>query len=541
MYQTMVEEGERLESRSKLPSPAAQPPALVDKVIQLVKFTCVAFSNLSLYPATHKTVVEGIQTAFDHLSGILAQHGRLVVSFAGGKLVFSGLALEEKNPTVRKFARHFDTIKVHSLAFESGLVLEEFRKLFELFRVDPATIRKAGFKAMLDQAQIIHIAANTAVYKLLSENEIVVQKGMSFDGKVKDLSAGKGAVESLVEEIISHREGDEHFLRQLRANPKQMAEQIALMIEKIDGDEPGNQEALVRAVLHNIEMVGEYISKQQHGEAGTPKEFAVSLTSLEYELKRKSASLGSKATLQFLKRITEVVSSYSMRAKANVVLTEFLENERSLKSVEVMLKELSPDPGIGKRLLENVRRLVQERNLVADDLIRLIEHDVAKQAKPRKSSRTFKPLAERLRSKLSSALNSLPPTAQEELVVYLDTMFCREIKQAVREATQSFEKELAMHKFLAFKTSRALEASGIGVILLDQDGKVRHVQFQDTALDGIELGQPLPSEFEQAVQAIADGTALRYGNISIFGSIRDPEGKLDTILFQSVRSTDPAS
>jgi len=519
--------------------PQTVPSVVVEKVIELVKLTCVAFSNLSLYPPTHKIVVEGVHRAFERLTPILGEQGKIIISFADGKLLFAGLPLEEKNPTVHKFARHFEALKVHSLLLRDGLDEEEFRRFFVAFHREPAAIQQAGgLKATLDEAQITHIETNTAVYKLITEEEMVVQKGVHIDEAAPVASSDQEVVQYLVHEILTRRKGDKEFFDELKNNPSQLADQIVAVIDKFGTDQSVDQESLVQAVLQNIEMVGQNIAQQQPGEGGTAKELSSALASLEYELKRKSAALGSKAATQFLKRITEVVSSYSMRAKAGVILNEFLENERSLKSVEAMLKELSPDATTGRRLLENLRRLMEQRNLAADDLVQLIENDIAQKEKPKRASRTFKPLVDRLKSKLAEKSYNLASAAQEELVGYLDSVFCREIKQAVRDASEPLESELARHKFVALKEGRALEAAGIGVILLDHAGNVCHVQFQDMHIPGIEPGKPLPSDLEKAVQETPEGTALRYENISIFGSIKDESGKLDTILFQPVQ---PAS
>ena len=510
---------------------------LVDKVIELVKRVCVAFSNLSLYPARHPIVQDGIRSAWEHLQPILLEHGKLIISFANGKLLFAGLPLEEKNPTVHKFARHLDTLKVHSLLFDEQLDEEQFRKFFEVFHRDQAAIQsEGGLNAAMEAAEIRHIETNTAVYKLITEDEMVVQKGVHLDTKSPAASGNEEVVGYLVHEILSRREGDKEFFNELKNNPAQLADQIVTVIDKFGANESIDQESLVQAVLQNIEMVGQHIAQQQPGGGTSGKEVAASLAGLEYELRRKSASLGSKAAAKFLKRITEVVSSYSLRAKAGVILNEFLENERSLKSVEAMLKELSPDPSTGKRLIEQLSRLMKERNLVADDLVQMLETNVGAVAKAKRTSKTFKPLAERLRSKLSDHPYNLPQPAQEELAGYLDKVFCREIGQAVRQATELLQAELERHRFIAHKEGSALEAAGIGIILLDREGTVCHVQSPDAQSKGIERGKPLPAALEKAIQEIPEGTALRYGDISIFGTIKDESGTLDTILFQPIRA-----
>ena len=111
-------------------------------VNEFVKQLCMTFSAISLYSWQHPATKERISKGWDFLNKTLENHGDILLTVAGNRLLFHTEAVDEKNPGVRRLARQFDGAGVSSVSFARGMVADEYETFYRLFSMDNAEIEQ---------------------------------------------------------------------------------------------------------------------------------------------------------------------------------------------------------------------------------------------------------------------------------------------------------------------------------------------------------------------------------------------------------------
>jgi len=540
-------------------------------IVELVKHICLVFSNIALYSPRHPAAMQRIQGTFDYLGETLARHGEIGLHMSDGKLLLEGVPVEENNPAVRKLSRHFGDLKVDNLTFIEGVTADELSAFFRVFAEDYAHIEEqGGMEAVFKEEGIVHIRLNTAVYKLIREDETVVgldQLGAgppAPGGAAPAAPAAKGDKQSgivrhFVEQMLKQTENQAALVTRMKNEPTELASQLGDILDHLDvyGDKV-TQGRVMETLLQNIEVSAQSIAAAElMGEKKDQEQMAKSMASLESELKRKAKKLASKGATEFLDRIITLVSSYADTARAEAVLNEFIEHEGSLTSAEGLLNDISDDADTSRRVLERLKGIMDERQIEADELLDLLDGDIVEKAKPKKArSKTFKPLATRIQSKLKSDFKDFPD--QDGLLAYLDSTFTREVKRLAKEeadkanakaekarqqaekARQQAEKarqqaEEAQQNLAESQTNMAkleglLSFTQAGAVVLDSNGWVASVVKAEHVPE-VKRNEPPPEALAQAVQTFAEEGAATYDNVEILAVEADDEGQVTAILF----------
>jgi hypothetical protein len=538
------------------PSAARGDTASVADIVQFVKQLCLTHSQLAYYPVDHPVAQRQLEAAWRELQLAFAKLGDVGISLTEGKLLFFGLPVEERNPAVAKFSRHFEELHVHSIKFHRGLTFPEFRTFFAFFCQDARQVHAAGgIQQLITAKGIVNISFNSAVYRVIEADEKVVKKTDIVTGHAADSTAAQSElVRYFASRLIEHAADQQALLAEIKNNPERLAEQIVRILDEIGDGEMPDRNSMAEALLGNIRMVSDALSRQDPT-ATMPGDTSVAEAMLmfEQELKRKSHNLGSQAAVRFIKRITDVVSSHTDRAKAERVLGEFLHNERNLKSVEAMMREVDPGLAGGRAIAEQVRRLVAERGVSEDDLVRHLEtmaemktldlREPVKAAEPepppkkprakRKAatSHTFRPIADRIRGKLDQEFKDVKD--KEHLIAYLDALYQRESARHVAEKTAALRQEAERSAKLLGEVEQVFANTNLGLILFNEDGTVGFREHAEHLPWPTAVGQPLPDEAATLFRLARDKVVgRRLGRAEVIELLLRADGTPEALLFR---------
>lgn len=503
--------------------------ASVNDIVLFVKNLCLTYSKLSIYPPTHPATLQQIQLAWDELQPVFVKFGDVNISLTEGKLLFFGMPVEERNPAVSKFSKHFEQLHIHSITFKRGLTYDEFVTFFTFFCKEHGTINDAGgVESIIKEKKIQHITFNTAVYRVITENEKVVSKSEIYSGKASsEIDTKSEMLRYFFNKVLEKSDSQAGLLNEIKNDPEKMAGQIVKIIENIGTDGKYDRDSMVDALLKNIQMVSDTMGKKdttttEHETIGA------AMTTLENELKRRSRNLSSVASVRFIKRITDVVSSYTDKVKADRVLGEFLSQERSLMAAERMMKELSSTSGTGQRILARIKELMKEKGMQEDELIATLEESV-EQKKPRKQvSKTFQPLADRIQQKLNSEFKEIKDEDKTKLMDYLNNVYIRETKKLEdRNVELQHKMEDIQHD-----VEDAFENTNIGFILFDRNQNIASVKNGQNFPFELKPNEPPPPELLELLEKNKDEKSFMIGEIAVVHIVRNPEHHIKSILFQ---------
>ncbi len=522
-----------------VPGQAPEAPTSVDEIVAFVKNLCLTYSHLTYYPSTHPIAVKQMQAAWAELQAAMRQFGEINISLTEGKLLFFGMPVEERNPVVSKFSHHFETLHIHSIRFRTGILAKEFISFFKFFCQDPKSIEdQGGIEKILKEQQVEHISFNAAVYKVIGEDEKIVKKSEIYRGQSK--SDGEAKTEVLryfLEKILDHSQDETALLDEIKNDPEKLAAQIVKLVEQLGTDGKYDKDSMVEALLQNIQMVSETMGRAPDAGADVEKEtVANAMLVFENELKRKSQNLSSGASVKFIKRITDVVSSYTDKFKAGKILDEFLSHEKSLKSAEKMMKELNVSGGeSGKRILTRIREVMKEKGMDEEELLNYLNQSAdvpPKERHKRKIAKDFQPLADRIKGKIDSDFKDLQN--KDQLVEYLNNTMSREVARAVKERTAQLEHEVENMKAAMANVHQLFNDVNLGIIIVDKDNRVVVAEHPEKLPCEVKLNEPLPEPLaNELVKFKAEGKgSLDLPSCSICQVELDEQNKIHAFLFQ---------
>lgn len=510
----------------------------IDDIVDFIKQLCLTYSQMAYYPAHHPVARKQIQAAWDELQATMTKLGDVSISLTEGKMLFFGMPVEDRNPAVSKFSHHFESMHIHSIKFTRGIEFREFSLFFEAFCKDHRTVEEAGgIEKILRDNNITHVAFNAAVYRVINEDEKVVSKSEVFRGEIDSVEEEDfEMVEYFVHLLLSRADDRRALLNEIKNNPDTIAGHIVKILEQIGDSEGLDRDTMVEALINNIQMITETIDNE-HG-ADTPEELntANAMLALEQELRRKSRNLSSGSAVRFIKRITEVVSSYTEKLKAKRVLSEFLSQEKSLRSAEKLIREIDRDTESGKRVFERVVQLMTEQGLDEKELLRRLDKaddgGGGKKKCPRKISKKFKPLADRIQNKLNADFKGINDEEKKRLISYLDTVYAREMNRVVEEKTAELRNELHHTREIVDGLDEVFSHTNIGMVIVDDEDRICFMENTDALPYKLEIEHRLPKKLTEQLIGFNQGRNLKIGDATIWEVSFDDNGHAHSILFQ---------
>jgi hypothetical protein len=515
------------------PVGTAAPSASVDDVILFVKNLCLTYSQLAIYPPHHPVSEKQMQIAWNELLPVFKKFGDVSISLANGKLLFFGMPVEERNPAVAKFAKHFESLLIHSIKFKSKCGFDKFRRFFELFCQDTKdVVEHGGIAAIAEKENIKDIEFNTTVYRVISEDEKIVKKTEVYSGKTGAALGNKEIIKYFAEKMIEQSGNTKEFLNEIKNNPEGLARQIIDFIEHIGIGQNFDSEAVIESLLKNIQLVSENISGADSSESAENKTISEAMLSLERELTRKSKKLSSKDSIHFIKRITDVVASYTEKAKAEKVIGEFLNNEKSLKAAETMMKELSAGTGSAEKILDRMKALMRDKGLSEDELLQNLEKNVGRK-KIKKDAKKPLPASEKVKEILE---HNLPDAKdRQKLVDYLDSVYRKEINEIVNEKTKEFSQQIESVKEILGRVHEVFEHTNVGMIIFDEDENIVFMDNEKHLSDELKIGGKITEDIKKQLLSFSSNHGEIKINRTIIWQVEkdDKKGIIKSVLFQT--------
>ena len=520
----MAENGKNVQGQGN-----GQNASVADAVL-FVKNLCLTYSQLAYYPPTHPVTIKQMQEAWKELQPVFEKFGDVNISLAEGKLLFFGMPVEERNPAVSKFSKHFEQLHIHSIRFRKGLSNDEFVSFFIFFCKDPQAIADAGgVDAIIKEKNLQHITFNTSVYRVISEDEKIVNKSEIYSGKTStEMDSKTEVLRYFLNKMMEKSDDQKELLADIKNDPEKMAAQIIKVIEHLGTEGQYDKDSMVEALIYNIRMVSEAMSKKDPSAVDDHETVSGAMISLENELKRKSKNLSSGASVRFIRKITDVVSSYTEKAKADKVIGEYLSHEKSLKAAEQMMKEVATGSSADQRILTRIKELVKEKGLHEEELIAHLEQSVVAKKPRRQMSKAFHPLAERIERELDSEFKELKTDDKKKLLDYLNNVYSRETRRLEQKASDLQHEIDDIPEYV----EDAFKDTNIGFVLVDRKQNVCSIAHGNKLPFELKLNAPLPSEFIEIIEKKREAEPFRIGEVTIVHVGRTLENHLKSILFQ---------
>jgi hypothetical protein len=520
--------------------PPAAPPGRqvsVDDIALFVKNLCLTYSQLSIYPADHPISQRQMENAWTELQPAFRNFGDLSISLAEGKLLFSGMPVEERNPAVAKFAKHFESLLIHSIRFRKSCTKDEFEMFFTVFCQDPKAIVEAGgIQQALEKNGIRNIEFNTSVYRMINEDEKIVKKSESYAGAVESKLGNEDVIKYFVEKMFALSKDQREFVTEMKNNPEQLAKQIVDFIEHVGVGAGFDSSSMIESMLRNIELVAEHISASGGETPDEKTNIAESMMELERQLKKKSKGLASKDSIRFLKRITDIVSTYTEKTKAEKIIGQFLDNQKSLAAAEKMMKELSTDSGSSSKILDSINMIMKEKGLNEDQLVEhLKKASAGGAAGPRKARRPRSQTPQSVDDKLKDTIEHDFPEVKnkEKLLHYIENIFNSEVNSIVEARTRELEEQTEVAKKLLGSLHEIFEHTNIGIIVMDEDENVSFSENGSYFHEGLQTGEKLPEDMRKKLLSFANPGEMTVGKSLVWQVEKNADGtKIRSVLFQ---------
>ena len=465
------------------PADRNSPRLEVERIGELLRKLCVTRSNLNLYSFDHSVVRESLKDTLPVITRLLEGRDQISINITKTALLFEGLAVEERNPMVARFARDLRELRVNGFSFKEGITLKELAVFFKLLTLKKEEVeRLGGARVLLEEMEVEHIGINQVRYIRLDDDKKIVSRGAHVltARQAGEQSSERELLNDLVKALIDKKADRDWLLDEVRSDPGRVANQIVAMIKYFDdqemvGDQEQRQEAM-ESLLGSVKTLGVRLSERDGDEEieEGDKSMATSMLILEQELKSRSAGLkSSKSVTRFVEEITSTVTAFIDNHQANLVAKEYLKDEKGLKRTEQLLRNIMQrQPGDSS--IPRIESLLLERGLSEKDLEKLVDRlfpDQKAPTTPKKKRKTRKPRAprpvvEKIEKALADKLDTIK--GKEETAAYLSGLFQREVGARLKEVKSDRVRLAADLK----RVDDMLSATGLGLVALDKDGKV---------------------------------------------------------------------
>ena len=208
-----------------------------------------------------------------------------------------------------------------------------------------------------------------------------------------------------------------------------------------------------------------------------------------------------------------------------------MESDGSLQAIREFLESVNMDPKTIKHVIQDLKRMMEETGLEAEELIKYLEQQIdqertsddyteksKKKRKKRKTvSKKFRPLADRIRDKLKTDFKDID--GKDRLIQYLDNIYSREINRVVEIKTAELQDQIKRDKETFFRIGDALEKTNIGVIVLDDYKKICFLEHAEALPVPLTLGEELPPELISLIKTSREKRQWKVEQTSL-GQIR---------------------
>ena len=457
-------------------------------------------SQCRLYSEKHPSAQLAARGFLAMLESVLESEATLTLGFVGERLLVNGHLVDENNAVVAGLLREGDRSNIDSLIFEKGVDEDEIITFFKVISISPSILEaNGGIKKAFEGENFQHIRLALNSYKMVKEEEEVVDKSEIGDGKGKgedekleaeaDITEQVRRIERMEEVIdlcLNGTQGDFNLdIDRLAYEVEKKPEAVS----KLMVDKPQELESLKCVV----EGVGHFLQNRlarpliQEG-----KDFSQPVSRLAKEFNKVVVS--PEVVEKFSGSVEELVGVLDRCAdaiKLDLICRTYQESGGDLQSLTKMVTKLLRGKEARERLWGPLRERLISLGL-AENYLAQVFAAVGKR-RPAKKSRAVEVSAEEL----------------EELHRIRDH-FEEGLSLRVEEATALIKKEKQQLKGDKERVDAIIRNLGEGLVVVDVDGKIQVMNPAAEKLLGIEQGKsrgvPLPDALkEEHLMALAKG------------------------------------
>jgi len=255
------------------PADRNSPRLEVERIGELLRKLCVTRSNLNLYSFDHSVVRESLKDTLPVITRLLEGRDQIIINITKTALLFEGLAVEERNPMVARFARDLRELRVNGFSFKEGITLKELAVFFKLLTLKKEEVeRLGGARVLLEEMEVEHIGINQVRYIRLDDDKKIVSRGAHVltARQAGEQSSERELLNDLVKALIDKKADRDWLLDEVRSDPGRVANQIVAMIKYFDdqemvGDQEQRQEAM-ESLLGSVKTLGVRLSERDGDE-----------------------------------------------------------------------------------------------------------------------------------------------------------------------------------------------------------------------------------------------------------------------------------
>ena len=503
---------------------------LQQEIATLLKDFNKTYSNIQLYSWDHPTTQMQIQHNFDSFRKVINEFGRFSISLQDKKFMFEGNSIETTSSGIVRLGRRLADIGVVSFTFTEELTFEDMEKLFRIITSTEQEIGEAGGIDMLAQREnLLGIKVNSSYYKLVQENEEVVDANM--------IGGGGGGGDPTLDGIMDPGTKPREMMENIVSDPVSFCDKLLETVNKVNkslsGDELSN---MMNSLVRNIETV-----TRQDG--GAPilraapmrkKQVVRSYALLEVNLKREAERRKGTQVGAVLQQVADNMAETTNSARAESVVSEFTETGGDKKRTKDMLKAISPNQKTDEEILPKVKEKVQENPEQTEGLLDLVKEHI--EERKQKALKRRKPgLLDRVRKRIEDDFHIEPGI--DQLMVYLEHAVNNELQAELEKKMDVHEKTLNKKDRILTVFNRVFMELNMGLVVLGKDETVVEIVNPQTIPPFIKVGQPLLPEVAEALKSLNTGEVAKCENSLISNVFKTQDNQINSFVVSSTPAT----
>ena len=497
---------------------------LQQEIATLLKDFNKTYSNIQLYSWDHPTTQMQIRQNADCFQKVINDFGRFSISLQDKKFMFEGNSIETTSSGIVRLGRRLADIGVVSFTFTEELTFEDMEKLFRIITSTEQEIGEAGGIDMLAQREnLLGIKVNSSYYKLVQENEEVVDSNMIGGG------GGDPTLDGIMDPGTKPREMMDNIVSDPVSFCDKLLETVNKVNKSLSGDELSN---MMNTLVRNIETV-----TRQDG--GAPilraapmrkKQVVRSYALLEVNLKREAERRKGTQMGAVLQQVADNIAETTNSARAESIVSEFTETGGDKKRTKDMLKAVSPNQKTDEEILPKVKEKVKENPEQTGGLLDLVEEHI--EERKQKARKRRKPaLLDRVRKRIEDDFHIEPGI--DQLMVYLEHAVNNELQAELDKKMAGHEKTLAKKDHILTVFNRFFMELNMGLVVLGKDETVVEIVNPQTIPPFIKVGQPLLPEVMEALKSLKTGEVAKCENALISNVFKTQDNHIDSFVVSS--------
>jgi hypothetical protein len=326
----------------------------------------MAYNSAMLYGGIHQTTQEGSVPLFNlvkkyvdnkdtTLSIIIERESAYVENFCVDKII-----------NVRRLVLHFKKAGLQSISFDSKLTLESMRHLFVVLSDQQAFRTVDDMKNALMIGHTEGIRLNYVVYRKMTVDEAIVDKGAAGIA-ASSAAAASGAADASVSSPFLTDTSDLVSIKQLLNQPQLLEKLSETDVRKTAG-------APFQTVLQQLRSItGQIKNKETPSGFVSGQELAQAVYALKKDVARNLSSIKASVALEGSQALVlDEMEAMSQEVVLRIVRDEYKGGEVSIKRLAQIIRRIVPDVKELKRMLPRLKETLLAEGMQIPEYLKLV-------------------------------------------------------------------------------------------------------------------------------------------------------------------------